>query len=216
MRTRGVMSPSRRLGLLWFALVLAGSGCADKRVALAYRPDSTLVRATGTSPVTVFQFSDRRGSEGDNNPYRVGGVYGGYGNRLSKVMSSTPFAQTLAQAIATGFKARGIDATVVADREFSPSVEVRTPFALAGEIDNFSSEARFTTVAHISGKVRLYWPQGKLLLEKTISERETWGLGAVVFMSEDTMESVLNKALSGFVLKVVMDPDISAHLVAPY
>src|SRR5437867_9394205 len=36
--------------------------------------------------ITVFRFVDARGDEGDKgDPLRVGGVYGGYGNRISKV-----------------------------------------------------------------------------------------------------------------------------------
>ena len=39
--------------------------------------------------LTVFRFHDARGTEGDTgDARRVGGVYGGYGNRLAKVVTS--------------------------------------------------------------------------------------------------------------------------------
>jgi FkbM family methyltransferase len=40
------------------------------------------------------RFDDRRGTEGDDrDPYRVGGIYNGYGNRLAKVMVTQPCAR---------------------------------------------------------------------------------------------------------------------------
>lgn len=200
------------------ALVLVGlavSGCADKRVTVRYDQGASLGTLAGAVPITIFQFADRRGSEGDQDPYRVGGVYGGYGNRLSKVMTDTPWQRTLVRALAAAFKARGVETTTAEDREYNRNnrgSSFATPLALGGEIRNFSTESRWSTSAHISASVRLYDAKGTVLIEKIISERETSGMGAGVFMASEPLEETLNKALAGFVRKVVTDPDLSAQL----
>src|SRR5438309_2020888 len=61
-----------------FALVLL-TGCGDKMIALTYNPGPSASPLPGAGPVTVFSFRDARGDEGDGNPYRVGGSYGGGG-----------------------------------------------------------------------------------------------------------------------------------------
>jgi hypothetical protein len=201
--------------LLRLALLVAVAGivtaCADKSVTLRYQPDPALEPLANAGSLAVFRFTDQRGSEGDQDPFRVGGVYGGYGNRLSKVMTDTPWQRTLAHAIADGFKARGVQA-VAEDREYSPGVSFTTPFALGGEVRNFSTESRWSTSAHISAAVRIYDAKGAILVEKRISDRETWGLGAGILMSEEPLEDTLDRALAGFVRKIVLDPDISSAL----
>ncbi len=197
------------------ALVLVGlatSGCADKHITVRYDQEASLGTLAGAAPITIFQFADRRGSEGDQDPYRVGGVYGGYGNRLSKVMTDTPWQRTLVRALAAGFRARGVETATAEDREYNPGGSFATPLALGGEIRNFSTESRWSTSAHISGILRLYDAKGTVLVEKLISERETWGIGAGVLMGSEPLEETLNKALAGFVRKVVTDPDLSAQL----
>lgn len=200
----------------WLALTAAvalGIGCADRMVTLRYVPESTSATLANAHAITVFKFSDRRGSEGDNDAYRVGGIYGGYGNRLAKVMTDTPFQATLVRALTAGFQARGIQATGVEDRELAIGVAFKTPLALAGEVRNFSTESRWGTSSHIGGIIRLYDAQGSVLVEKMISERETTGLGSGVFASAEGLEEPMNKALRGFVQKVVTDPDITARLI---
>lgn len=204
----------RQVWLSMLLAALASAGCADKMVTLQYAPDPSFTPLNSAQSITVFQFADRRGSEGDRDLYRVGGVYGGYGNRLAKVMTGTPWPRTLALALTAGFKARGIEAVAVGDREFTLGTAFTTLLALAGEIRNLSTESRWSTSAHISGIVRLYDAKGGVLVEKTISERETWGLGAGVLMSTEPLEETLNKALVGFVRKVVNDPDIIETLLA--
>jgi uncharacterized lipoprotein YajG len=93
------------LGVLCLLLL---AGCADKRITLSYTPDPGLARLSAENAVTVFQFRDSRGSEGDNDSYRVGGIYGGYGNRLSKLMVDTPWQRTLVNALTMGLRARGV------------------------------------------------------------------------------------------------------------
>jgi len=198
---------------LILALSLAGTvACADKSTTLRYAPDFSAPPLTSASPVTVFPFADLRGDEGEANPYRVGGVYGGYGNRVSKVMSSSPWQQALVRALTAGLKARGIDVTAVEDRVWGIGVSMTTPLALTGEIRNFSVESRWTTTAHISGVVRLVDAEGKVLVEKAVSEREVPGMGHGVFKTEGGLEEAMNDALAGFVAKIATDPDITVRL----
>src|SRR5215470_13050622 len=102
-----------------FALVLIvvmatglSAGCADKRITLKYQPPAGLEAMPESQPIVIYSFNDRRGDEGDGDPARVGGIYGGYGNRLSKVLSDGPFMPTFVNALAEGFKARGLAVTV--------------------------------------------------------------------------------------------------------
>lgn len=197
---------------VFVVLVIASAlaaGCGDKLVTLQYQ-QSGLPPLAATNALTIFPFSDRRGSEGDHDALRVGGVYTRYGNRVAKVMASAPWPRALAEALAEGFRARGVKATVE-NREFASGVTVATPLALAGEIHNFSTESRWSTSAHISGIVRLYDRKGTLLVEKTISDRETTGIGGAL-KREKVLEEALNKALAQFVSKVVTDPDITSKL----
>ena len=187
------------------------AGCADRQVTLQYQ-QSGLPPLAAANAVTIFQFTDRRGSEGDHDPLRVGGVYTRYGNRVAKVTTGTPWPRTLAEALAEGFRARGVKATVE-NREFASGITVATPLALAGEIHNFSTESRWSTSAHISGIVRLYDRKGALLVEKTISEKETTGIG-IALKRAKPLEEALNKSLAQFVSKVVTDPDITSKLAA--
>ena len=206
--------PATRLAV---ALVIAGgllAGCADKHVILSYAPPAEIRRIAATGALTVYAFDDMRGTEGDHDPYRVGGVYGRYGNRVTKVMTQAPFDRTLAEALAAGFRAAGLEVVVAAGEHYRPgATRTATPFALAGEIHDFSTEARFTTSAHIGGVVRLYDRDGTLLVARDLSERETVGirLGGLL-ASTDRLEQALNKALATFVRRVVDAPELDAAL----
>jgi hypothetical protein len=162
--------------------------------------------------LTVFQFRDSRGGEGDADPYRVGGTYGGYGNRLAKVMSEAPWQRTLQRALAEAFQTRGVAVTVLEDREYATGGPFATPMALAGDIRNFSTESRWSMASHVSAIIRLYDSGGRRLVEKTISARGGGGLGAGVFANGDAMQDMMNQALAAFVHKVVTDPEILAQL----
>jgi hypothetical protein len=158
--------------------------------------------------LTVFKFTDRRGTEGDEgDPFRVGGVYGGYGNRLAKVMTGISFQRTLNEALVAGFKARGVDATGIPDRELGFGVIFETPLALGGELRNFSTESRWSKSAHISGILRLYDRRGAVLVEKRVSARDQGGLGAGVFASSEPLEELMKEALREFVRMVVTDAE---------
>lgn len=204
---------------------IALTGCADKVIKLSYVPDTSLTRLAGAQPVAVYRFTDRRDDEGDNDPFRVGGVYGGYGNRLSKVLADAPFQKTLAEALVTALRARGIDAQVVEDRTYQPGTVVPTSqpgtavpasLVLAGDIKHFSTEARFTNSAHVRGIVRVYSSTGQLLVEKDISEREKPGsVGVGVMTSDDLLADAMNKALAKFVNRIASDPEIVTHLTRP-
>ena len=78
------------------ALVVLLAGCADLTVNLTYTPQTTIEGLTTGLPITVFRFLDARGEEGDKGDvYRVGGVYNGYGMRLAKILSPTPWPEAL-------------------------------------------------------------------------------------------------------------------------
>jgi uncharacterized lipoprotein YajG len=195
------------------AVVLLLSGCADKRVTLQYQTPSTLQPIAQAPPLTIYGFNDRRGDEGDNDPRRVGGIYGGYGNRLSKVTADGPLMLTLLNAQADAFRARGVPVTVVI-APFSPGSGTVHGHILSGDLKNFSTEARFTNSAHISGIVRLYAPTGAMLVEKELSERvrSDQGGGGGVLTDVKDLERIMNETLSKFVERVVNDPEIVAQL----
>lgn len=69
----------------------------------------------------------------------------------------------------------------------------------------------------MSGILRLYSQNGRLLLERPISARATeHELGTGVFTSVEPLEALMNQALTEFVRKVVMDPDLTQRLVAAH
>jgi len=204
-----------RFGAVALLLIVAlASGCADKRVSLRYAPGPAQPPIPDARAVTVFPFDDRRGSEGDQDPNRVGGVYYRYGNRIAKVMTETPFARTLADALASGLKARGVPAVVSAEPRYRAGAStVTTPFVLTGEVHDFSTEARYTTSGHVSGVVRLYDRTGRLVLERQFSERDREGIRLGGFAaSTKRLEDALNNTFAKFVSRVVNDPDLSAAL----
>ena len=196
------------------ALLLAG--CADRIVQLRYEPDDRIERLAAAQGVTVFRFADSRGSEGDKDPLRVGGIYLTYGNRVARVMTPDPWPVTLVRALTEGFKARGVQAVGVPDQTLeSADVELSTPFALGGEIKNFSTESRFTKSAHVSGVVRLYSRDGRLAVQRPISVRAShFEPGTAVFATAEPLEGLINEALRDFVRRVVQDPEITRRLAA--
>jgi hypothetical protein len=208
-----MLAMNRLSGLVLASLLV--TGCADKMVQLRYDPDPKIERVSGARAVTVFRFVDARGTEGDEgDPHRVGGIYGGYGNRLSKVMVASPWPDALVQNLSAGLTQRGVQVVAVPDRPYAPGTTAATPLILTGEIRNFSTEARFTNTAHISGVLRLYDSAGKLILEKPVSVREQQEYGgADVFTSVDLLEQAMNEALAKFVRAVVTDPEITGQLV---
>lgn len=215
----------------WFVIVILGviclTGCADRMVVLRYEPSvvgrrdivqpfppPTVAPGADTQAVTIYQFADYRGPEADGNLYRVGGVYGGYGNRLAKVMTDVPFTRTLAAALASALQARGVRATNAGDSPLLPgTTRIPTPLAMGGDIHNFSTESRWGMAAHISGVVRVYDQTGQFLVEKRISARDHEGLGAGIFAGSDTLEKALNRTLALFVQRVGDDPDITRVLM---
>jgi hypothetical protein len=206
-------------GLL-IAVVLSCAGCVVGELTLRYQPDARIQPVPGARELTIFAFTDRRGNEGgEGDPFRVGGVYGGFGNLLVKVMTGSPFQRTLNEALVAGFKARGVEATGVPDREFAFGVLFETPLALGGELHKFSTEVRWWPSADISGILRLYDQRGAVLVETHVSARnrgvlfegtQTPGHGA----SRTVLEQRLNEALREFVRIVVMDPDLTAQIGA--
>ena len=203
-------------GRAWLSafVLLFLAGCGDKTIALTYAPGPPAPPLTGARAVTVFAFRDARGDEGDGHPNRVGGIYGGYGNQLSKVWTGRPWMPTLVNALVTGFQSRGVPAEAAADREFSAVAPAVTGCALGGELRNFSTEARYTNSAHISAIVRLWEADGTLAVEKEVSQRvrSEYGGGGVL-TSVDDLQRIMNDALSQFVQRIVTDPDITARLI---
>lgn len=193
------------------ALIVAGialfvSACADKTITLRYDPPA-LAQVAGPK-LTVVQFIDHRGSEGDQgDPYRVGGIYGGYGNRLAKLMASKPWPAQLMTALVAEFRAQGVDA-VLADH--LPVTKDQEGFVLEGETRNFSTESRWGREAHISANLRLLSPQRRVLVEKKIEVRETgyhWNNFNV-----EILEELMNRAFARFVRAVTTDSEIRALL----
>ena len=215
-RLAGMRRTSLTLGLVLIAGML-GACVTDQTIRLQSQPDPRIERLTGAQPVTVFRFADRRGDEGDGDPYRVGGMYDGYGSRLARVLSATPWPDALVESLVAAFAERGIQATAAPDRELVPgATAVSTPFAVAGEIHNFSTETRWTLQAHVSGIVRLYDSAGMLLLARSVSARIPRDLaGTSPEQGVSGYQAFLNLALQQFVRAVVMDPELSARLGGP-
>ena len=217
--TIGKRAP-RKWSVMMMLGVICLTGCADRMVVLRYEPSLVVPEPptvgpprADTQPITIYQFADYRGPEADGNPLRVGGVYGGYGNRLAKVMTDVPFTRTLAAALTSALQARGVRATDAGDSPLLPgTTRIPTPLAMGGDIHNFSTESRWGMAAHISGVVRVYDQTGQVLVEKPISARDHEGLGSGIFAGSDTLEKALNRALALFVHRVGDDPDITRAL----
>ena len=191
-----------------------GACVTDQTVRLRSHPDPRIERLAGAQPLTVFRFADRRGDEGDGDPYRVGGMYDGYGSRLARVLSDTPWPDALVESLVAAFTERGVEATAAPDREFVPgATAVSTPLAVAGEIHNFSTETRWTLQAHVSGIVRLYDGAGNLLLARSVSARIPRDLaGASPEKGVSGYQAFLNLAMQQFARAVVMDPGLSERI----
>lgn len=194
-----------RVAALGAVVAIACAGCADKVVTLSYAPPPPARELRAT--LTVLPFADQRGKEGDQgDPLRVGGIYGGYGNRLAKVMVRQPWPPQLTSALVAEFRAVGVDA-VAADR---PSVGPDGAASLGGDLRNFSTEARWGRDAHIAAIVRLRAPGGGALVEKRIEVRES-GYNLNNF-DEEILQTLLNRAFAEFVRKVATDLEIAAAL----
>jgi hypothetical protein len=81
--------------LLYVGAMVAGmaglTGCADRLVMLRYTPPPAHARLG--PELVILPFVDARGKEGDQgDTQRVGGLYGGYGNRIAKVMLTEPWS----------------------------------------------------------------------------------------------------------------------------
>ena len=186
--------------------ILATSGCADRVITLSYTPPPP---SPAVSPrLTVFRWADQRGNEGDHSdPLRVGGIYGGYGNRFSKVMVTQPWPPQLVAALVAEFRAAGVDAVGTDQLPRNPPVDRAW---LEGDLRNFSTEARWGRRAHISAIVRLRVPGEGVVVEKEI-KADASGYNANNFDAE-ILQDLLNRAFAGFVRKVATDPDIRAGL----
>ena len=200
------MKPLRRFLVAMSVLSLSATtlvGCGDKTIALGYRAPAS---APQLSPsLSILPANDRRGNEGDRgDAFRVGGVYGGYGNRLVKVMVREPWPPKLTAALVAEFRAVGVDA-VAADRPTAGRAAW-----LDFDVTNFSTEARWGREAHIAAVVRLHAPDGRRVVDKRIEARES-GYGLNNF-DESLLEELLNRAFATFVRRVATDPEILAAL----
>lgn len=210
-----MLAMNRVSGLVLISVLL--TGCADKVIQLRYEPDFKIERVSGAQAVTVFRFVDARGKEEDQgDPRRVGGMYGGYGNRISKVMAANPWADALVQNLTAGLTQRGVQAVAVPDKTYAPGTSAATPLILTGEIRNFSTEGRWTFQSHVSGVVRLYNQQGTLLLEKPVSAKTNLADrdSPIAANTIDPLEPLLNVTMQKFIRAVVTDPEITARLLS--
>ena len=193
------------------------AGCADLTVNLKYAPQTKIESLTTEVPITIFRFTDARGEEGDNGDvFRVGGVYNGYGMRLAKIMSPTPWPSALVRDLGTAFNERGVTTVLVEDRLYQKGSAVSTPLVLTGEIRNFSTENRWAGfLAHVSGIVRVYDESGAQLSEKSVSARlrPTDEEYKTLSGGQALLESMLNRAVADFVRQVVMDQDLTQRLI---
>lgn len=199
------------------ALVVLLAGCADPTVNLTYTPQTKIESLTTGVPITVFRFADARGEEGDKGDvYRVGGVYNGYGMRLAKILSPTPWPEALVRDLGAAFTERGVQTVLVEDRLYEKGNAVTTPLVLTGEIRNFSTENRWAGfLAHVSGIVRVYDQSGAQLSEKAISARlrpndEEFKTSS----GQALLERMLNRAVAEFVRQVVTDQELTQRLLA--
>lgn len=199
------------------ALVVLLAGCADLTVNLTYTPQTKIESLTTGVPITVFRFVDARGEEGDKGDvYRVGGVYNGYGMRLAKILSPTPWPEALVRDLGAAFTERGVKTVLVEDRLYEKGNAVTTPLVLTGEIRNFSTENRWAGfLAHVSGIVRVYDQSGAQLSEKAVSARlrpndEEFKTAS----GQALLERMLNRAVAEFVRQVVTDQELTQRLLA--
>jgi uncharacterized lipoprotein YajG len=190
--------------LLILAAAILLAGCADKTIRLTYTPPTP---SQSLAPrLIIGPFQDVRGNEGDHgDAYRVGGVYGGYGNRLAKVILASPWPPTLAEALAAEFRAQGVDATAAESAPLPTDA-----YRLGGDVRNFSTEARWGREAHIGVTLRLVAPDGRPLMEKRIDVRDS-GYTLNNFNTE-ILEELLNRAFARFVRDVASDAEIRGVL----
>jgi len=203
-----ILRLTRAVGLALAAVLLAA--CADEMVQFRNFRDPQIERLPGAQAVTIFRFADVRGEEGEHgNPLMVGAMYNGVGMKTAKVMTATPWPESLVQQLGNGFAQRGVQTSAVAERVYAPgATAVSTPLALGGEIQNFSTEARWRDLwAHVSGIVRLYDRQGALRLQKPFEVR-------VRSVEAQSLEAILNSAVNQFVRAVVTDPELTRQLTA--
>lgn len=196
---RFLVAPS----LLIVSVGLLLAGCADKTIRLTYSPPAP---SQSLAPrLVVGPFQDVRGNEGDHgDAYRVGGVYGGYGNRLAKVMLASPWPPALAAALAAEFRAQGVDAIAA---ESSPASS--GAYRLGGDVRNFSTESRWGRQAHVGVTFRLLSPANRPLVEKRIDVKESSGVGS---FDADALEELLNRVFAKFVRDVAADAEIRGAL----
>jgi hypothetical protein len=196
---------SRRSVWLALGMALATIGCSDKIITLSYTPPPP---ATGAfTKLTVFRFADQRGNEGDHgDPLRVGGIYGGYGNRLAKVVVTQPWPPRLLSALVAEFRAQGVDAAGVDQLPIAAPANAW----LEGDLRNFSTESRWGRRAHISAVVRLRAPGGDTLVQKEI-KADASGYNLNNFDAE-ILQDLLNEAFARFVRNIATDPDIRAGI----
>lgn len=201
-----VKSPraTETLSVIVLLAALTLSGCADRLVTLRYNNPPAPATAFRTQ-LAIVQFRDGRGNEGDHgDPLRVGGIYGGYGNRNAKVMSTRPWPPIFHEALIAEFRAVGIDARLV-DRALIDEKGAM----LTGEVRNFSTESRWSKRAHISAVVQLRSADGRTVVNKEIKATESGGIGS---FEGEPLEELLNRVLAAFVRKVATDADIQAAL----
>jgi hypothetical protein len=176
--------------MLVVAIGMLLAGCADKTIRLTYSPPAP---SQSLAPrLVIGPFQDVRGNEGDHgDAYRVGGVYGGYGNRLAKVMLASPWPPAFVAALAAEFQAQGVDASA-AESSAGPTDAYR----LGGDVRNFSTESRWGRAAHIGVTFRL-------------DVKESSGLGS---FDAEALQELLNRAFARFVREVATDPEIRGAL----
>jgi hypothetical protein len=187
------------------SLLLAScAGTSTIRLSYVPPPPAPVLRPQ----LVVVGFADRRGWEGDGNVYRIGGIYGGFGNRLGIILLNEPLPPRLLAALVAEFRAAGVDAAGLERLPADPPLAL--PW-LEGDLRNFSTEARWGRQADVSAIVRLRAPGGLVLVEKQIKGAATT---FVIAGQQNTkiLQQLLDSAFAEFVRNVATDPEIRAAL----
>lgn len=192
-------------------LALVGlGGCGPKTLSVRYTA-SGITPLPQLLPVAVYQLVDKRG---EDEPTRIGGVYGGYRNLLNRLYGDEPAAVTVTRALADGLKARGFPVIDMTTARFDPAAtRAQVRVVVSGEVREFWTEAFYTNQAKCSMLLQLYeTATGRKLWEKEYAEKFSGGLSGGVFASSDDLRDNLARLLSKVVERAVNDPDLVAQV----
>lgn len=197
-----------RVAIVSVILVLFGTGCGPRTTSIRYAP-SGIGALPQLEPVAVYRLADKR----DEEPKRIGGVYGGYRNLLNRIYAEEDAAVIVTRALAEGLKARGFPVTMRLDESYLPRFSrPDTRITITGELRAFWTEAFYTNKAECAVLLQVYEvATGRKLWEKLYEAEESEGLGGGVFASIDNLREMLTRQLSKVIGNVANDPELLSH-----